>query len=59
MNNFKPCPKCNSVPEYIRVGDFNQYWYVICPNCLYSPIKENEARSTKLGARLLWNRKIK
>ena len=59
MNELRPCPHCGGIPEYIRVGDYNQYWTLICPDCLYSAEKWGEGRSTKMGARILWNRNAK
>ena len=59
MIELKPCPKCGAVPEYILTGDYNQSWVLVCPDCLYSVEKWGEGRSTKIGARLAWNRGVK
>jgi hypothetical protein len=60
MNELKPCPNCGSIPEYVRTGEFNQYWTLICPYCLHSAEKWwGEGRSTKIGARMKWNRMVR
>lgn len=58
MAELKPCPECKGTPEYRRVGDRKQYWVVICPICGYCEAKNSEARSTKWGAKRIWNRRV-
>lgn len=55
--NVKLCPKCGGQPVYRMVGDNKQYYILECGSCGYIAAKLNEARHTKLGARLLWNRR--
>ena len=57
MDKLSPCRKCKAIPEYSRVGDRKQYWVVICPSCGNHEANFNEARSTKWGARRIWNRR--
>ena len=56
---LRSCPKCGNQPYYKRVGDYNQYVVVECQACHYCAAKYGEARLTKWGARILWNKKVK
>lgn len=56
---LRPCPKCGNEPFYKRVGDYQQYVVVECQACHYCAAEPNEARLTKFGARLLWNKRVK
>lgn len=56
--NLRLCPKCGNEPFYKRVGDYQQYVVVECQACHYCAARFNEAKLTKFGARLLWNKRV-
>lgn len=53
------CPYCNNRPKLIKVGDDRQYYINICSKCYKTPVKNCEARLTKLGAVLIWNKRVR
>lgn len=53
------CPYCNNRPKTIKVGDDRQYYINICSKCYKTPVKNCEAKLTKLGAVLIWNKRAK
>lgn len=55
--NLKPCPRCGGKPVPRQVGDYHQYFVYFCSKCNYTPVKNDEARITKWGARRIWNRR--
>ena len=55
MPDLKPCPKCKGKPEPRCVGDMKPYWVFFCDACGYTPVKNNEACYTILGAKRAWN----
>lgn len=59
---IEKCPKCNTTPRIIHVGDEGgqrRYWTVQCPQCLYEAADLDEAKLTQLGAINIWNRKVR
>lgn len=53
------CPYCNNRSKTTKVGDDRQYYINICSKCYKTPVKSCEARLTKLGAVLIWNKRVR
>lgn len=53
------CPYCGNRSKAIKVGDDRQYYINICSKCYKTPVKSCEARLTKLGAVLIWNKRVR
>ena len=53
---IKPC-SCGSKPEIRTVGDYKQYFVCFCPKCGKSPMRFDEAQTTKQSAIKICNRR--